>query len=69
MIYNKNLTKKYFVNVKIFCLHLCLLLIIKKNIMNGVLDIKSPNWLFGNNVHNTLIIIGVGLLVYKAYKK
>jgi hypothetical protein len=37
--------------------------------MNGVLDIKSPNWLFGNNVHNTLIILGVGFLVWKAVKK
>lgn len=35
----------------------------------GFLDIKSPNWLGGNNVHNTLIIVGVGLLVFKAFKK
>jgi hypothetical protein len=25
--------------------------------MNGVLDINSPNWLFGNNVHNTVQIV------------
>jgi hypothetical protein len=37
--------------------------------MNGLLDIKSPNWLGGNNVHNTLIILGVGFLVWKAVKK
>jgi hypothetical protein len=37
--------------------------------MTGVLDINSPNWLFGNNVHNTLIILGVGFLVLKAVKK
>ena len=27
--------------------------------MNGLLDIKSPNWLGGNNVHNKLILLGV----------
>ena len=37
--------------------------------MNGIFDIKSPNWLGGNNVHNTLIILGVGYLVYKAWSK
>jgi hypothetical protein len=36
---------------------------------NGIFDIKSPNWLFGNNVHNTVIILGVGYLVYKAWGK
>jgi hypothetical protein len=39
--------------------------------MEGFFDIKSPNWLGGNNVHNTLII-GLSLLVaYKvgAFKK
>jgi hypothetical protein len=36
---------------------------------SGLFDIKSPNWLGGNNVHNTLIILGVGFLVYKAVKK
>jgi hypothetical protein len=35
----------------------------------GFFDIKSANWLGGNNVHNTLIILGVGFLVYKAVKK
>jgi hypothetical protein len=35
----------------------------------GFLDIKSPNWLGGNNVHNTLIIAGVAYLVWKAMKK
>lgn len=33
--------------------------------MNGVLDIKSPNWLFGNNVHNTLILLGVVAIAVK----
>lgn len=37
--------------------------------MNGFFDINSPNWLGGVNVHNTITIIGVGLLVYKAFKK
>jgi hypothetical protein len=37
--------------------------------MNGTFDISSPNWLGGNNVHNTLIILGVGFLVWKAVKK
>ena len=35
----------------------------------GFLDIKSANWLGGNNVHNTLIILGVAFLVFKAVKK
>jgi hypothetical protein len=35
----------------------------------GFFDIKSANWLGGNNVHNTLIILGVGFLVYKAWNK
>jgi hypothetical protein len=33
--------------------------------MEGVLDIKSPNWLGGVNVHNTITI---ALLVLVAYK-
>ncbi len=33
--------------------------------MDGVFDIKSPNWLFGTNVHNTVTI---ALLVLVAYK-
>lgn len=37
--------------------------------MNGVLDIKSPNWLFGTNVHNTVTIALLAFLVYKAVKK
>jgi hypothetical protein len=39
--------------------------------MEGVLDIKSPNWLFGNNVHNTLILLGVVAIALKvkAFKK
>lgn len=37
--------------------------------MQGFFDIKSPNWLGGNNVHNTLVIAGVAYLVWKAMKK
>lgn len=33
--------------------------------MQGVLDIKSPNWLGGNNVHNTLILLGVVAIAWK----
>ena len=33
--------------------------------MEGVFDIKSPNWLGGNNVHNTLILLGVVAIAYK----
>jgi hypothetical protein len=33
--------------------------------MKGVLDISSPNWLFGNNVHNTVTIV---LLLGVAWK-
>jgi hypothetical protein len=33
--------------------------------MEGVFDIKSPNWLFGNNVHNTLILVGVVAIALK----
>jgi hypothetical protein len=32
--------------------------------MEGVLDIKSPNFLGGNNVHN---VIQIGLLLLVAY--
>lgn len=32
-------------------------------------DINSPNWLGGVNVHNTLALIGIGFLVYKAVKR
>jgi hypothetical protein len=35
----------------------------------GFLDITSPNWLGGVNVHNTLALLGIGYLVYKAMKK
>jgi len=41
---------------------------LKVNIMDGVFDIKSTKWLGGNNVHNTLALVGIALLVYKAYK-
>jgi hypothetical protein len=37
--------------------------------MSGFLDIKSPNYLGGVNVHNTLALLGIGYLVYKAMKK
>lgn len=37
--------------------------------MNGVADLKSPNFLGGNNVHNLILIIGVSYLCYKAWKK
>lgn len=37
--------------------------------MNGLFDIKSDNWLGGNNVHNTLTIAALAFLVYKAVKK
>jgi hypothetical protein len=32
-------------------------------------NIKSPNWLGGTNVHNTLALVGIYYLVYKAYTK
>jgi hypothetical protein len=35
----------------------------------GFFDIKSPNWLGGVNVHNTLALVGIGYLVFKAMKK
>jgi hypothetical protein len=35
----------------------------------GFFDIKSPNWLGGVNVHNTLALVGIGILVFKAMKK
>lgn len=35
----------------------------------GFFDIKSPNWLGGVNVHNTLALLGIGFLVVKALKK
>jgi len=39
--------------------------------MQGVLDIKSPNWLFGTNVHNTVTILLLVVVAYKvgAFKK
>jgi hypothetical protein len=39
--------------------------------MEGVLDIKSPNFLFGNNVHNLVIIGLLGLIAVKvgAFKR
>lgn len=36
--------------------------------MSGFTDIKSPDFLGGNNVHNVITIALLGLLVYKAYK-
>ena len=33
--------------------------------MDGLLDIKSQNWLGGNNVHNTLILLGVVAIAWK----
>ena len=39
--------------------------------MDGVFDIKSPNWLGGTNVHNTVQIVLLVLVAYKvgAFKK
>lgn len=37
--------------------------------MNGFFDIKSPNWLGGNNVHNTITIALLGAIAYKMFKK
>jgi len=34
----------------------------------GFLDINSPNWLGGVNVHNTITIGLLAFLVYKAVK-
>lgn len=39
-----------------------------QNKMTGFFDIKSPNWLGGTNVHNTLALIGIAYLVYKTAK-
>jgi hypothetical protein len=36
--------------------------------MSDFLNIKSPNYLGGVNVHNTLALAGIAYLVYKAYK-
>lgn len=36
--------------------------------MEGLLDIKSQNFLGGNNVHNLVTIGLLVALVYKAYK-
>ena len=36
--------------------------------MDGILDIKSPQFLGGNNVHNVITIGLLALLVYKSYK-
>lgn len=33
--------------------------------MTGFFDIKSPNWLGGVNVHNTVTIALLAYLVYK----
>lgn len=39
--------------------------------MDGVFDIKSPNWLGGTNVHNTVQIVLLVLIAYKvgAFRK
>jgi hypothetical protein len=39
--------------------------------MEGFLDIKSPNWLGGTNVHNTIQIVLLVLVAYKvgAFKR
>jgi hypothetical protein len=39
--------------------------------MEGFLDIKSPNWLGGTNVHNTVQIVLLVLVAYKvgAFRK
>jgi hypothetical protein len=39
--------------------------------MSDYLNIKSPNWLGGVNVHNTITILLVALVAYKvgAFKK
>jgi hypothetical protein len=39
--------------------------------MDGVFDIKSPNWLGGTNVHNTIQIVLLVLVAYKvgAFRK
>lgn len=33
--------------------------------MDGIFDIKSPNWLGGNNVHNTVQIVLLGVIAWK----
>jgi hypothetical protein len=33
--------------------------------MQDVFNIKSPNWLFGTNVHNTVTIVLLALVAYK----
>jgi len=33
--------------------------------MSGTFDISSPNCLGGNNVHNTLILLGVVAIAWK----
>lgn len=37
--------------------------------MQGIFDPKSANWLGGNNVINTVLLVGVAYLVYKQFKK
>jgi hypothetical protein len=37
--------------------------------MTGFFDVKSANFLGGNNVHHLLLLGAVGFLVYKAAKK
>jgi hypothetical protein len=33
--------------------------------MNGILDIKSPNFLGGANVHSLVIIAGIAFIAWK----
>lgn len=37
--------------------------------MNGFFDIKSPNWLGGNNVHNTITIALLSAIAWKMFKR
>lgn len=37
--------------------------------MNGLFNIKSPNWLGGTNVHNTVQIVLLVAIAYKLFKK
>ena len=37
--------------------------------MSDLFNIKSPNFLGGQNTHNVLLLLGVGYLVWKQAKK
>ena len=45
-----------------------LLVLFNKEKRKKMLDIKSDDFLGGNNVHNVIIIGLLGYLVYKSYK-